>query len=137
MQDNYNVGDSYSIKKSFTSADVKFFSELSLDKNPVHLDESFAKHSIFKKPIVHGILVSGLISSVIANYLPGPGSIYLGQTLNFKSPVFHNEEVEAIVEIEKIRVDKNIFYLNTFVKKSDESIAIEGKAVVKLIKNDI
>lgn len=133
MQANFKVGDSYSIEKSFSLEEVKLFSELSLDINPVHLDEEFAKASIFKQPIVHGILVSGLISSVIANHLPGPGSIYLGQTLNFKSPVYHNEIVKASVEIEKIREDKNIYHLKTIVSKENGVVAIDGQAVIKLI----
>lgn len=130
---NFKVGDSFSVEKSFTLEEVKTFSDLSLDKNPVHLDSGFAEKSMFKKPIVHGILVSGLISSVIANHLPGPGSIYLGQTLNFKKPVFHDEKVRAFVEIERIRQDKNIYYLNTIVFKESGDIAIDGQAIIKLV----
>lgn len=133
MQASFNVGDSYSVEKSFPLEEVKLFSELSLDKNPVHLDSEFSKNTMFKKPIVHGILVSGLISSVIANHLPGPGSIYLGQTLNFKNPVFHDEKVKALVEIEKIREEKGIFYLRTLVYKESGDLAIEGQAVIKLV----
>ncbi|MTI38251.1 MaoC family dehydratase [Fulvivirga lutimaris] len=125
------VGDSSIRKVKFTDAAVRAFAELSGDTNPIHLDEDFAKNSIFKKRIVHGMLVSGLISAVIANDLPGPGSIYLQQNLNFCAPVYIDEVVEAIVVVKTIRKDKPIVTLST-ICKSDGKIVIEGEAIVKL-----
>lgn len=127
-----SIGDKVSLFKSFTEQDVFLFSELSLDKNPIHLDEDYAKTSVFKKRIVHGMLVSSLFSGLIANQLPGKGSIYLNQELNFKHPIFFDEEVKVEVEIIHIREDKPIFTLKTICQNSVGKIAIEGKAVVML-----
>ncbi|MBR4835818.1 MAG: MaoC family dehydratase, partial [Clostridia bacterium] len=107
------VGQKASVQKTFTDADLRAFAEVSLDINPIHLDEEYAKTTIFGKRIVHGILTSGLISAVLANYLPGPGTIYLGQELKFTAPVFLGDEIKAECEIAEIREDKHIVKLNT------------------------
>ena len=80
-------------------------------------------------------MTSSLFSAIIGTKLPGFGSIYLKQDLNFKRPIFHNELVTATVTIEKIQIEKSIVYLNTVCKKSDGSIAIDGSAIVKLVEN--
>ena len=125
-------GQTSSMKKIFTEKDVKTFSNISMDKNPIHLDEKFAKKSIFKTRIVHGILVSSLISSVIANKLPGPGSIYLNQTLNFIKPVFLGDEITASVTISKYNPEKNNFFLKTTCTNQDNKIVIDGNARILL-----
>jgi len=132
MPVNFKVGDSYSIEKSFSFEEVKLFSELSLDKNPVHLDSDYAQSNVFKKPIVHGVLVGGLISAVIANYLPGPGSVYLHQSYDFKLPAYHDERLIATVTISDLKIDKNVFFLDTRVLNSRNEILVEGNAVIKL-----
>lgn len=130
MQDKYNIGDFAIIKKVFTTAEVKTFAEISLDVNPIHLDEAAAKNSVFGARIVHGMLVGSLFSALIANKLPGPGSIYLHQELNFKKPVYHGQEITAKVVIVDIRQDKPIFTLNTICTNEQQEVVIEGKAVV-------
>jgi len=130
MQVNYKYGDTYKLKKSFYYDDVETFSKLSGDVNPIHLDYDFAQKSIFGKPIVHGLLVSSLFSTIIANHLPGPGSIYLNQTLNFKAPVFHETLVIAIVEIVNLKTEKGIFELKTTCTNEQDEILIEGSAIV-------
>ena len=97
------VGQKATITKKFEDADLRAFAEVSLDTNPIHLDEEYAKTTIFGKRIVHGILTSGLISAVLANKLPGPGTIYLGQELRFTAPVFLGDEITAECEIAEIR----------------------------------
>ncbi len=129
----YFIGDSVEMSKVFTYDDVKKFAELSGDINPVHLDQTFASTTIFKKPIVHGFLFSSMISALLANKLPGPGSIYIHQELNFKGPVFHGEKVTAIVEIEEIKPEKSIYILKTQCLKNDGEIVLTGKAVIKLV----
>lgn len=121
---------SVSIRKSFSSEEVLAFANISGDMNPVHIDEEYASKTIFKKRIVHGILVSGLFSALIANELPGPGSIYLHQSLDFKKPVFHNQMITAFVEIITIRKDKPIFELRTFCISDNQELLIDGKAIV-------
>ncbi|MHB2153629.1 MaoC family dehydratase [Calditrichota bacterium GD2] len=126
------IGMKESLSKVFHESDVKNFAELVMDKNPVHLSENYAAKTIFKSRIVHGILVSGLISAVIGMKLPGEGSIYLGQDLKFLKPVFIGDEIVAIVEITNLRNDKKIVTLKTIcINQKGESV-IEGEAIVKL-----
>jgi acyl dehydratase len=130
MPVNCEIGDFFEIKRTFTYKDVERFSELSGDINPIHLDAELAASSIFGKPIVHGLLVSSLFSAIIANHLPGPGSIYLHQSLNFKAPVFHDTVVIAKVEILSKKPDKPIFELKTTCTNENGEILIEGNAIV-------
>ena len=135
MQDKFKLGDFYEFKYSFSEKEVFLFSELSLDKNPLHLDKEFAKSTVFGKRIVHGMLVSSLFSGVIANKLPGIGSIYLGQSLNFKMPIYFNQELIIRVEIIKIRTDKPIYTLRTTCLDNDLNILIDGEAIIKKNSN--
>jgi acyl dehydratase len=127
----YSVGDKAIVKKVFTAEEVELFAVLSTDKNPVHLDEAYSATTIFKKRIVHGFLVGSLISAVLGNKMPGNGSIYLSQTMNFKRPVYLNDEVTCIVEIMEIIPEKSIYKLNTNCYNSNNEIVIEGNAVIK------
>ncbi len=132
MKSDLNVGDKTSVSKIFTDEDVRGFSDLSLDKNPIHLDQAFAEESIFGKRIVHGMLVASLFSGLLGMKLPGEGSIYLGQSLSFKAPIYIGDEVTATVEIIKIREDKPIVTLKTVCVNSKGVVVIEGEAVVKV-----
>jgi len=127
------VGQEASISKSFTAKDVELFAELSTDCNPVHLDESYAQNTIFKKRIVHGYLYGSLISAIIGTKLPGPGSIYIHQEMNFKKPVFLNEIVTAVIKITEIKPEKSIIYLETICYKNENEIVLDGKAIIKLV----
>ena len=122
-----NVGDKAIIMKQFSEQDIKIFSDISCDRNPIHLDEEYAKTTRFKKRIVHGFLVGSLISAVIATKLPGPGSIYLSQTMDFNAPVFHGDTITAEVTIEEIKRNR-IFILGTKCINQNGLIVIEGKA---------
>lgn len=126
------IGDSFELCKSFSEQDVNLFSKLSLDTNPIHIDEDYAKDSIFKRKIVHGFLSSSLISAIIGTRLPGPGSIYLHQELNFKKPVYIGEQVRALVTINDIKLEKSIIYLQTNCYNSNNEITVEGNAIIKL-----
>ncbi len=129
------LGQRAVVKKSFSHADVIRFAKLSGDVNPIHLDETFAAQSYFKKRIVHGFLYASLISTVLGTILPGPGTIYLHQELNFKNPVFLDEEVTAIVEVTEINYEKSLVYLATYCFKGEDSvIVVDGNAIVKLIE---
>lgn len=132
FQDLY-LGQKATMKKTFSLDDVKIFAGLSGDLNPVHLDDKFAERTIFKKPIVHGFLYSSLISALLANELPGPGSIYIHQELNFKSPVYHGDEVTAEVKIIELRSDKNIVTLETICSVNNNVEVLTGKAIIKLV----
>ena len=132
MNRDLKVGDKASVSKIFTDEDVLNFSNLSLDKNPIHLDQSFAEKSIFGKKIAHGMLVASLFSGLLGMKLPGEGTIYLGQSLSFLIPIYIGDEVTATVEVIKIRPDKPIVTMRTFCVNSEGLVVIEGEAVVKV-----
>jgi len=125
------IGQKASVQKTFTAADVTAFAGISLDVNPIHMSDKYAEDTIFGKRIVHGILTSGLISAVLANKLPGPGTIYLGQELKFTSPVYLGDDITAEVEVVELREDKKIVKLNTTCFNQNGKIVIAGMATVK------
>lgn len=128
----FYVGQSASLKKVFSSNDVKVFAELSLDKNPIHLDETYAGQSLFGKRIVHGFFVGSLISAVFGTVLPGEGAIYLHQEMNFRKPVYHGEEIKATVTVTNIKKEKSILYFDTKCENERGEIVIDGNAVLKV-----
>lgn len=130
-ENSFKVGDSASITKTFSSEEVFKFAEVSLDNNPIHLDEQAGAESIFGGRVVHGMLVGSLFSALIGTKLPGKGSIYLGQNLSFKAPVMLGDEVTATVEITSVREGKPILKLRTFAVNADGTLVIDGDAVVK------
>lgn len=124
------VGTTASRSKTFTEDDVRLFADLSQDANPVHLDETFAAQTRFGRRIVHGMLTAALISAVIGNDLPGPGTIYLSQSLQFKAPVYLGDTVTATVEVTHIREGRGIVTLATTCTNQDGAVVISGEAVV-------
>ena len=105
------VGDSAEITKTIEQSDIDAFANVTGDHNPVHVDEEFAKTTRFGRRIAHGMLTASLISAVLANKLPGEGSVYLGQTLQFVAPVFPGDEITARVTVRESREDKPILKL--------------------------
>lgn len=125
-----NVGDTASRSKAITDEDVRTFAAISGDHNPIHVDDEFASQTMFGKRIAHGMLSASLISAVLANDLPGHGSIYLGQTLKFKAPVFIGDEITARVTVTSVRDGKPIAKLETVCTNQRDEIVIEGEATV-------
>jgi acyl dehydratase len=125
------IGDKAVVTKRFTYEDVQLFAEVSTDKNPLHLDETFASNTQFGKPIVHGMLVASLFSAILGTKLPGTGTIYLGQELSFKKPVFIGDTITASAEVVEMRTDKPICILRTVCHNSKGEIVIDGKAFAK------
>jgi acyl dehydratase len=119
------------LTKTFSEEEVSRFADLSGDRNPLHLKKEFGAASVFGRRVVHGMLVAGLFSGLIGMELPGPGSIYLGQSLSFRAPVFIGEAVTASVEIIRVRQDKPIITLKTLCINAAGTVVIEGEAVVK------
>ena len=126
----FKVGDSAEITKKITEADIQAFADVTGDHNPIHLDDEFAKSTRFGRRIAHGMLTASLISSVLANKLPGEGSVYLGQSLQFVAPVFPGDEVTARVTIKQIREDKPILKLETICVNQHDETVIRGEATV-------
>ena len=130
----FSVGDSAEITKTIEQADVDAFAAVSGDHNPIHVDEAFAKTTRFGRRIAHGMLTASLISSVLANKLPGEGSVYLGQTLKFIAPVFPGDEITARVSVKEIREDKPIVTLETICVNQRGETVIRGEATVLVAK---
>ena len=104
--EDLSVGQEASMSKTVTEADIVAFAEVSGDKNPVHLDAAYAANTMFKERIAHGMLSAGYISAVFGMKMPGPGSIYISQTLNFKAPVKIGDTVVTTVKIVEIIPEK-------------------------------
>ena len=126
------IDDSASLTKTFTDEDVRSFAKISGDTNPVHLDDNFAASTRFKQRLVHGMLTAGLISAVLGTKLPGPGSIYLNQSITFRAPVFINDTITATVKVSGIREDKPILTLETVCTNQDGAVVLDGEAVLLL-----
>lgn len=126
------VGDKASSWKTVLEKDVRLFAEVSGDYNPLHLDEEYAGTTCFRQRIAHGMLAGGVLSGVLGNKLPGPGTIYLSQTINFKAPVFLGDSIMAEVEVvEKIPAKKRL-RLKTVCFNQEGKVVLEGEAVVQL-----
>lgn len=109
--------------------DIEDFARISMDRNPIHLDEAYAANTQFKHRIAHGFLVSSFISAVIAEQLPGEGSIYVSQTLNFRKPVFVDDLITAQVKVLEI-LKPNLYRLETLCRNQANDVVISGEAVV-------
>ncbi len=124
------TGASASISKTVTDADVRAFAAVSLDDNPVHLDDAYAATTRFGRRIAHGMLSAGVVSAVIGTRLPGPGTVYLSQSLQFKGPVFIDDTITATITVKALREDKPIATLETVVTNQRGEVVLTGEAVV-------
>lgn len=127
----YKIGSKASFSKTISESDVYLFAGITGDLNPVHINKSEAKKTIFKERVAHGILVSGLISNVIGMQLPGPGTIYLEQHLRFLKPVIIGDTVTAVVTLISIlNAEKGILKLSTDIFNEERELVITGEATV-------
>jgi len=129
--DDLAVGQTASLGKTITEADILLFAAVSTDTNPVHIDAEAAKASIFGERIAHGMLSAGLISAVLGTRLPGPGTIYLGQSLRFRAPVRIGDTVTATAEITALDPAKRRATLKTTCAVAGK-LVIEGEAQVQI-----
>ncbi len=127
--DQLQPGMSASIAKTVTEADIILFAGISTDVNPAHIDEEYSKGTMFGGRIAHGMLSAGFISAVLANKLPGPGTIYLSQTLKFKAPVRPGDTVTATVTVKEVNVAKNRVTLDTVCTVAGK-VVIEGESLM-------
>jgi acyl dehydratase len=124
------LGQMFSVKRRFSQEEVLSFAKLSGDNNPLHYDLGFCKETVFKQPIIHGMLGASLFSNLLGNNITG--SIYISQTLRFLKPIYIDEEIEAIVKIGNIIKDKKQIILTTQIfKVEDRLLAVDGEAVIK------
>ena len=127
--EDLSVGQTASLGKTITEADILMFAAVSMDTNPVHLNAEVAAGSVFKQRIAHGMLSAGLISAVLGTQLPGPGTIYMGQTLRFRAPVKIGDTVTATAEVTALDPEKKRVTLKTVCTVAGK-VVIEGEATV-------
>jgi 3-hydroxybutyryl-CoA dehydratase len=127
--EDLRIGQSASIGKTISEADIVMYAAVSMDTNPVHLNAEVAAQTQFKERIAHGMLSAGLISAVLGTKLPGPGSIYLGQTLRFRRPVRIGDTVTATCEVTALDPERKQATLKTTCTVGGK-VVIEGEAVV-------
>ena len=125
------VGLEASMARTVSEADIVAYAALSGDYNPIHLDREYAAKTPFKARIAHGILSAGYISAVFGMQLPGPGSVYISQTLNFRAPVRIGDHVEASVEVVEL-VEKGRRVKLACRCKVGDTLVLEGEALVKV-----
>jgi acyl dehydratase len=130
MEQALFIGQKASMRKTITEADVVLFGCVTGDQNPVHTDEIAARESRFGRRIAHGMLAAGLISAVLGMRLPGPGTVYLKQSLNFRKPIYINDTVTTTVEVTALRPDKPIATLATRVTNQDGEVVVDGESLV-------
>lgn len=127
--EDLSVGQSASFAKTITEADILMFSAVSGDTNPVHLDAEYAAGTMFKQRIAHGMLSAGLISAVLGTHLPGPGTVYLAQSLKFRTPVKIGETVTATATVTALDAARKRATLATVCTVGGKPV-IEGEASV-------
>jgi 3-hydroxybutyryl-CoA dehydratase len=124
------TGDTASRTTLITDEMIRLFADLTGDTNPVHLDDAYAAGTRFGRRIAHGMIAAGLISAALANDLPGPGTVYLSQTLQFKAPVYPGDAITTTVEVKTVRPDKPIVTLLTVCRNQNNKVVLEGEASV-------
>ena len=125
--EDLELGMSASVSRTVSEADILMFAGVSGDTNPVHLDQEFAASTMFGGRIAHGMLSAGLISAVFGTRLPGPGSIYLSQTLKFKAPVKIGDTVVARVTVKELKTEKRRAVFST-VCSVGSTVVLDGEA---------
>lgn len=127
------IGMSESYSQTISEADVKAYAGISGDRNPVHMDYEYAEKSRYKKRIAHGMISSSFFSALFGTKLPGPGCVYVNQSLNFKRPVYIGDTVTAIITVTKIDEIKSRVYFDTVCKVKNK-IVIDGQAELYIPK---
>ena len=129
--EDLEVGMSAMFGKTVTEADIMAFAGVSGDTNPVHLHDGFARSTRFERRVAHGMLSASFISAVIGTKLPGPGSIYVSQTLSFEAPVWIGDTVTAVVTVSHINDERRRVTLTTRCLRGDD-VVVDGEAVVSV-----
>jgi len=128
--DQIQVGDKARFTKTISESDIYLYAGVTGDFNPAHINSVYAEKTPFKTRIAHGMLMGGFISAVMANQLPGPGTIYISQTLNFLAPVRIGDTITAEVEIIEILTEKKRARIKTTCTNQDGKTVVDGEALV-------
>jgi len=128
--DTIKTGDAAEFTKTVTETDVYLYAGITGDLNPAHINETYAAGTFFKGRIAHGMLTAGFISAILGMQLPGPGTIYLSQTLKFLAPVRMGDTITGRVEVVEVITEKNRLRLHTTCKNQEGTVVLDGEAVV-------
>lgn len=124
------INEVYTHEFQFSQEEVNQFAQVTGDKNPVHTDADYAAKTMFKRPIMHGMLGASLFSKVFGTLFPGEGTIYLKQSLNFLKPMYVNTPYEAVFTVKELLKDKNRAVIETLIKNKDGNVCTSGEATV-------
>lgn len=124
------MGDTAEIQKTISETDVYLYAGITGDMNPAHLNEEYARDTFFKTRIAHGMLVAGLISTILGNKLPGPGTIYTHQSVDFLAPVRFGDTITARAEVVGLDAEKNRARLKTTCMNQEGTLVLDGEAFV-------
>ena len=124
------IGATATWTRTFTARDVQAFAEISGDRNPLHFDPGFAKRTRFGRLVVHGGLTTSLFNALVAERLPGPGSVFLHQEWDYPAPVYVGDTVTAEAEVIEARADKPITRLRCVARRADGTEVLRGECVV-------
>ena len=127
---NMNVGDTKSYQRTITKADVLAFGTLTKDLNKAHFDEAYTETTIFKKPIIHGMLLGSLFSKIFGLEYPGEGTIYCSQSLKFLKPAYPDQPLTVRVTVKEIILEKNRVIFTTDILNEQEEIILTGEAML-------
>ncbi|HOG06545.1 MAG: MaoC family dehydratase [Syntrophales bacterium] len=128
--DRIKVGDAAEFSKTVTETDIYLYAGITGDLNPAHINEAYAKNTFFKTRIAHGMFTAGFISNLLGMQLPGPGTIYLKQSLSFLAPVRFGDTVTARAEVVEVMAEKNRVRLKTTCTNQDGTVVLDGEALV-------
>jgi 3-hydroxybutyryl-CoA dehydratase len=124
------VGDTAYFSKTVSESDVYLYAGITGDLNPAHINEAHAKNTFFKTRIAHGMLTAGFISNILGMQLPGPGTIYMRQSLNFLAPVRFGDTITAKAEVVELIAEKNRVRLKTTCTNQEGTVVLDGEAMV-------
>jgi 3-hydroxybutyryl-CoA dehydratase len=132
--DEIQVGDSVWLRRTVTDADIANFAGVSGDFNALHTDEEYAKNTMFKGRIAHGFFTATLITNLIGNRLPGPGSVYMKQEVRFLAPVRVGDTITGEVEVVEKMPEKKRIRLKTTVSNQKDEVVLDGEALIMTLK---
>lgn len=135
--DELKVGDRAELSKTISESDIYLYAGVTGDFNPAHINQVYAEKTFFGSRIAHGLLAAGFISAAIGTVLPGPGTIYIRQELDFVAPVYIGDTITALIEVLRVDITENRVVLKTTCKNQKGEIVIDGKALVSPPKRAI
>lgn len=130
------LGQTVAMTREIKDEDVRMFALLSGDENPIHLDEEYASHTMFKHRIAHGHFVASMFSTLLGTQLPGQGSIYLGQQIKYVAPVYINDSITAHAKIIEKNIERNRVMIETTAVNQDGKLVVSGIAEIMPPKGD-